>query len=246
VRTVIANTIIGQLLPRGTVKGGTSLKFRYGDKATRFTRDLDAARVEDIDTFLTNLDAKLKSGWNGFTGRIVRKEPAHPKDVPGEYIMQPFEIKLEYNGKSWVTVPLEVGHDEIGDTNDPDYYISSDIVTLFDQLGFPAPSPIALMPIPHQIAQKLHALSGEGSERAHDLIDLQIIVSNEEVDYALTKNACTRLFDSRKLQAWPPTITRGDNWDSLYAAQSESLDVLATIDEAVVWTNYLIRRIERS
>jgi len=115
---------------------------------------------------------------------------------------------------------------------------------LFKQLGFPAPNPIALMPIPHQIAQKLHAVSGEGSERAHDLIDLQIIAINETIDYSHTQNACTRLFNSRKLQVWPPTVVKGNNWDSLYTAQASGLDVLVTVDDAVDWANNLIRTID--
>jgi hypothetical protein len=106
VRTVLANTIIGQLLPGGAVKGGSALKLRYGDNATRFTRDLDTARDEELSVFLEKLDGALKEGWNGFTGRIVPKEPAKPRNIPGEYIMQPFESKRESNGTSWVTVPL--------------------------------------------------------------------------------------------------------------------------------------------
>jgi len=245
IRTLIANTITGQLLPNGAIKGGSSLKLRYGDKVTRFTRDLDAARAADLDEFLLSFDISLKAGWQGFTGRIVRIEPARPANVPGEYIMQPFEIKLEYNGKSWVTVPLEIGHDEIGDTKEPDYYISPDIIKIFDQLGLKAPKPIALMPIHHQIAQKLHALTGEGSERAHDLIDLQIIVNNEDVNFVKTKNACTRLFDSRKMQTWPPIVIKDSGWDSLYSAQLGELDVLPTIDEAVDWANEFIMKVEK-
>lgn len=30
--------------------------------------------------------------------------------------MQPFEIKLSYEGRHWLTVPFELGHDEIGST----------------------------------------------------------------------------------------------------------------------------------
>jgi len=245
IRTLLANTIIGQMLPDGVMKGGSALKLRYGDKTTRFTRDFDAARAEELDVFLEGLDAALKKGWNNFTGRIVRKEPAKPKDVPGEYIMQPFEIKLSYNGKSWLTVPLEVGHDEIGDTANPDHFISDDIVSMFEKLGFPAPEPIALLPISHQIAQKLHALSAVNSERAHDMIDLQIIANNEKIDFALTRNACIRLFNSRKLQQWPPTVIKGTGWDSLYSAQISGLDVLQTADEAIVWVNDLVDRIGR-
>lgn len=44
-RRMMGNTIVAQLLPDGVVKGGGSLKLRFGDKATRYTRDLDAANV---------------------------------------------------------------------------------------------------------------------------------------------------------------------------------------------------------
>ena len=35
-RTLVANEVVAQMLPEGVVKGGTSIKFRYGDAATRF------------------------------------------------------------------------------------------------------------------------------------------------------------------------------------------------------------------
>jgi hypothetical protein len=246
IRVVLANTIIGQLLPKGAVKGGSALKLRYGEKSTRFTRDLDAVRAEELGKFLENLDMSLKVGWSGFTGKIVRKEPAKPRNVPADYIMQPFEIKLSYNGNSWITVPLEVGHDEIGDTQNPDYSISPDIASFFLRLGFPAPKPVALMPIHHQIAQKLHALTTERNERAHDLIDLQIIAKNETIDFLTTKKICKRLFAARKMQIWPPVVSKSAEWDSLYNAQKGSLDVLQTVDEAVIWANDFIRTIEVS
>ena len=245
-RTILANTIIGQLLPSGAVKGGSALKLRYGDRATRFTRDLDAARRDSLDTFIDELDAALQNGWHGFTGRIVRKEPAKPIGIPGEYIMQPFEVKLSYHGRSWLTVPLEVGHDEVGDTDAPDYCISQDIVEFFGQLGFPDPNPIALMPIHPQIAQKLHALSDESSERAHDLIDLQLIANNETIDFPLTKKVCRRLFDSRKQQHWPPIVKKKAGWDTLYASQIEGLDVFQGVEEAIRWSNELIRIIDNA
>jgi len=34
----------------------------------------------------------------------------------------------------------------------------------------------------HQVAQKLHAVSGEGSERARDLVDLQLLDKGEDLD----------------------------------------------------------------
>ena len=73
IRTLIAYTIIAQMLPKGVVKGGSALKLRYGDKTTRFTRDLDTARAEDLEEYLKQLEASLTEGWNGFTGIIIRK-----------------------------------------------------------------------------------------------------------------------------------------------------------------------------
>jgi len=98
----------------------------------------------------------------------------------------------------------------------------------------------------HQIAQKLHALSAEGSERAHDMIDLQIICSNEKVDFSKTKNACERLFAFRKQQSWPPRIVKGVNWETLYESQVNELDVQKKIDEAINWTNDLVKVISNS
>ena len=35
-RTTMANTIVAQMMPEGAVKGGSSLKMRFGEAATRF------------------------------------------------------------------------------------------------------------------------------------------------------------------------------------------------------------------
>ena len=82
-----------------------------------------------------------------------------------------------------------------------------------------------------------------GSERAHDMIDLQVIAHNENIDFSQTKIACTRLFASRKQQSWPPVITKGPEWNTLYEAQISGLNVIQDIDEAVAWVNNLVRSI---
>ncbi|MBR4615316.1 MAG: nucleotidyl transferase AbiEii/AbiGii toxin family protein, partial [Kiritimatiellae bacterium] len=69
IRRMMANTIICQMLPEGVcVKGGSALKFRFGDAATRFTRDLDIARSVDLAICVKEIDSALRKGWNGFTG----------------------------------------------------------------------------------------------------------------------------------------------------------------------------------
>ena len=243
-RTAMANAIVGQLLPEGVVKGGSALKLRFGNAATRFTTDLDAARVHDVEAFVEKLEERLTEGWCGFTGHVVPRSPAHPEGVPEQYVMQPFDVKLSYNGKSWLTVPLEIGHDEIGDADEAEYGLAKDVAALFEAVGLPAPGPSPLMPLHHQIAQKLHAVSAPGGDRAHDLIDLQVICSLGDVDLARTRETCVRLFAYRRQQAWPPVIEADGRWAGLYDAQAEGLDVLGTVDEAVDWANELIAAID--
>ena len=246
VKRLLASVIVGQMLPDGAAKGGNSLKIRFGKDATRFSRDLDTARVSSLDDYISSLEDSLATGWCGFSGSIIPREPAAPKGIPTAYVMRPFEVKLAYNGKSWMTLPLEVGHNEIGDADDPDMITSLEAATIMKELGFPEPGPIPCIKLEHQIAQKLHAVSSPGSERAHDLIDLQIAVSNGEIDYAKTRAVCTRLFAYRAEQEWPPEISKGEGWDSLYASQADGLDVLSTVDDAVTWANNLVARIDSS
>jgi len=222
------------------------LRFRWGDKGTRFTNDLDTAYNTSLADFEERMVESLAIGWQGFSGRLVAKPPAKPKDVPEQYVMHPFEVKLSYFGRPWLTVPLEVGHNEIGDADEPEYRISADIIALFEKIGLPTPEPVPCMSLCHQIAQKLHGSSEDRSARAHDLIDLQLIVGNEEIDYKATKAACKRLFAYRKQQVWPPVIEKKENWGQLYDAQKGGLPVLEDIDDAVMWANELVKRIDGS
>jgi len=246
VRAIMANVIVAQMLPGGAVKGGSAIKFRFGDTNTRFSDDLDTVYNKDLEGFISSLEDELTKGWNGFTGRVVPKPPAKPKNIPPHYVMQPFEIKLLYKEKSWLTVKLEVVHNEIGDADSPEWGISSDIIELFESVGLPAPDPVPLMPLHHQIAQKLHGLSELGSKRAHDLIDLQLIVQNEAIDYPKTRATCERLFAYRNAQTWPPVITKGYNWDSLYLDQLEEIDISTNVDDAIIWANKLIASIKNA
>ncbi|MEG2531852.1 MAG: nucleotidyl transferase AbiEii/AbiGii toxin family protein, partial [Gordonibacter sp.] len=150
------------------------------------------------------------------------------------------------NGRSWLTVPFEVGHNEIGDADEAEYRISDEIIGLFERIGLPAPSLIPCMPLHHQIAQKLHGSSEAASARAHDLIDLQLIVNNEVIDLKKTRAVCLRLFAYRKMQAWPPSIECNENWTEIYDAQKAGLHVLDSVDDAVAWANDLIRKIDTS
>ena len=244
IRSIIANTVVGQFLPQGVVKGGSALRLRYGIDNTRVTIDFDTAHRNDIEDFISTIETGLRDGWSGFTGEVIRRNPVTPKDIPAQYVMQPFDVKLRYMKQPWCTVRLEVGYDEIGDAQTAEEFIAQEILDVFKNLCLDEPKPIPLMPLTHQVAQKLHGVSEPNSSRAHDLVDLQLIFSRDAVDLKEVSRIAKRLFANRRRQPWPSLITKGESWDSLYADAAEGLEVLETVDEAVAWANELIERID--
>ena len=246
-RNSLANVIVAQMLPEGVVKGGSSLKFRYGCATTRATMDLDTAWKADLDTFLKGLRERISVGWGGFAGVLIVGRQASPKGIPFNYVMQPCDVKLTYLGKPWYTVRLEVGHNEIGDADECETVNPpQEVLDLCRELALPEPTKIPVMLLEHQVAQKLHGVSAPNSRCAHDLIDLQLIFAHEPIDMARTADICRRLFAYRKVQAWPPTIVKGEGWENVYKEQSIRLPVLSSIDEAIAWANELINRIDRA
>ncbi len=76
-----------------------------------------------------------------------------------------------------------------------------------------------------------------------DLVDLQLLGESEDIDLAQVAATCARLFDYRRQQAWPPVITAGTQWATLYVEAAHGLDVIPDVEEAVIWANEFIRRI---
>ena len=247
-RDIMAGVILGQMLPTGSVvKGGTSMRLRLGPDRSRVTVDFDTARSIDLDSYIKDLRTRLEAGWCDFTGEVLIRKQGSPSGVPFEYIMQPLDVKLAYRNHPWCTVRLEVGHNELGDADESETReLPQKILGIFDALNLPKPKPIPLMPIPFQIAQKLHGVSQPGSSRVRDLIDLQLIAQNEIIDFARTANICRRLFAYRKTHVWPPQIVKGNLWGEVYTTQRGTLPVLPTVDEAIAWTNDLITRIDKA
>lgn len=245
-RRTVAHTIVGQLLPAGVVKGGASIRLRTSELDARLTRDLDFSYRPGVATedFEDELADNLERGWHHVTGRLVTKRKAQPDGVPTEYVMQPYEIKLNFHGDAWTTVVFEVGHPEIDSTDTPEHRLAEDITRIFADIGLPAPEPIAVMAAAQQAAQKIHACTGPtASQRAHDLVDLQLLDRADRLEPAEVADAGARLFAYRRQQPWPPTVVVHDTWPDLYAAATNELAAgVLPLDDAVAWLNGLIRR----
>jgi hypothetical protein len=249
IQRAVANTVVGQMLPPGVVKGGTAMKLRVGETGSRFTPDLDVARSArlGLDDYITQLGDLLADGWGGFTGTVTELDAPQPVGVPDEYVMQPFEIRLAFQSRHWLTVPFELGRDEIGSTSQHDMRIADDIVNLFEAIGLDRPAPVPVMAIDHQVAQKLHACTTVnpktgGNERAHDLVDLQILEQEEQIDFAAVGATSQRLFAARRSHPWPPTVIAYQNWATIYREAADGLEVLDDVDDAVDWANAFITR----
>jgi hypothetical protein len=246
IQRAIANTIAGQMLPPGVVKGGTAMKLRLGEAHSRFTPDLDAARKGGLaeDDYMEAFALRLREGWAGFTGTVeADTKPALP-DVPDDYIMSPYWIRLSYHGKEWLKVRFELGRDEVGSTLVAEPRMADDVVSIFAALGLPTPEPVPLMPVAHQVSQKIHACTsinpGTGeNERAHDLVDLQLL-SRDGIDLRQTAVIARRLFASRRAQPWPPTVIVFSKWGTIYIEAADGLGVLPTVEQAAAWANVLI------
>lgn len=246
--SVVCNTVIGQMVPDGVVKGGTAMKLRIGEAGSRFTPDFDASRRAglSIEDYQNMLAENLHKGWGGFSGTLVMRVPAEPIGVPDEYIMRPFDIKLSYKGKSLKTIRFELGHDEIGSTAASVIFVAKDILDLFEELGLPTPNPIPVLATEHQIAQKLHACTNPdrkgGNERAHDLVDLQLLVESDPPNLVQLNEIGARLFAARRVGTWPPKVVNWSGWDSIYDSAAIGLDVLPAVEDAIGWANSLLEK----
>lgn len=243
---LVANVVLAQMLPDSAVKGGTGLKLRFGERLTRETPDVDAAYRGDLDTFRDELAGRLGVGWHGFTGEVTMGERRAPESVPAAYVMQPFRVRLKFARKTFKAIDLEIGYDELESTTNepPELVMSSEVLEIFEALGLPEPAAVRVQPLHHQIAQKIHACTAPQSQRAHDLVDLQLIVPT--TDPRLVAKVTERLFAFRREHDWPPLLSAGARWESLYEEAAEGLDVLDSVSEAVAWLNDYIAELGRA
>lgn len=236
-QSLVANVALGQMLPDTAVKGGTGLKLRFGDALTRQTPDLDTALRGGRAQFTADLERNLTRGWGGFDGAVLVREQRPQAGVPRAYVMQPLKVKLRFRHKPFVTIDLEVGVDELGATDEPvETALPDEVTSLFASLGLGVPAPIRVLPLHHQVSQKLHACTEPGNERAHDLVDLQLM--REHTDPDAVAATTQRLFAFRRAHDLDTaTVAPEARWGQLYEIAAAGLPVLGTVGEAANWAN---------
>jgi hypothetical protein len=148
-------------------------------------------------------------------------------------------------------VDLEVAAAEgrSGSADTIEYVKGSPVLSVF---GLPDVEPVALLPLPYQIAQKIHACTevkvGKDNDRFRDLVDLilldELLVHK---DLPSVREACVEVFSIRGTHPWPPKVSIYPLWPDQYRALAKSMGFpVAEVVDAAVAVEAMIRRISRA
>jgi len=272
VRRMLCTLIISQMLPSAVaIKGGMGIKLRMGESGTRATADLDVSTEQRGKDFEESFRERLAKGWGTVPASkgSLRKSPTAPDRVaftatlkkqrqhdpglgmPG-YVVHPYRLTLAFLGKDWAGVDVEVSDPEIEPHAHRRLDIDPELVELGAFFGFGDLLPVELIDLEYQIAQKIHAVTDPAYNRAHDLVDLQLLCSAGP-DLSTVRAFCVRTFDFRRSQKWPPLPLREmDGWETQYGeARKETLVrgetlALPNIDATREWLTKLIEDIQKS
>ncbi len=220
------------------VKGGVMIELRAGLRA-RATRDLDAVFRTDFRRWLDRLDRAIREPVGDFA--ITRAEP----ERVGQTSTQRLQLLIDYRGRRWAQVPLEIAPAESPDVLEIEYVKPLRI----SQLGLPEPELVAVVGIRYQIAQKLHACTetfqaGPENDRFRGLIDLLLLRDMlGETDLPRVREACVRIFETRNKHPWPPRITVYGSWRAPYRemAREEGFGVQEVDDAALLVTEMIVQ-----
>lgn len=217
---------------RFLIKGGIACELRFQGKA-RATRDLDAIFHGSLDELLADLEAAFAETYSGFS--FSHSEP----EAIGETGSHRLEVKLQYAGRTWGTLRVEVSPPE-GGAHEPEL-VPALTVTEF---GLTGPTEVTCLSLRYQFAQKIHACTerfeDRQNERVHDLIDLQLMEELIEDD-SRVKEACLEIFELRATHPWPPTLTVEPSWPEVYVALAAEIDFpISDVEKATARVQALI------
>jgi hypothetical protein len=256
------------MLPNSVaLKDGLAIKMKFGELGTRATSDLDAVFTDTYTDTLEAIETQCSVGWGqlppskrqrksnpdapnrvAFTGEIKEKEPHDPGVRHPEYLMRPLRVTLNFLGKPWGAIDLELAHPEPTTELSPPSQIDAELTNKFESFGFGKLAPVRFLALEDQIAQKIHALTHPLSDRAHDLIDLQLLWT-DEVELEGLRRACEVTFRYRQEHSWPPLPMRSMRADvgryqqavEEVTAHTQRPDIFLKLEDARQW---LITKIE--
>ncbi|MDN6534862.1 MAG: nucleotidyl transferase AbiEii/AbiGii toxin family protein [Yaniella sp.] len=156
--------------------------------------------------------------------------------------MQPLRVTLSFLDKQWSAIDLELAPPENIQNTGNQSAIDAELKREFESFGFGTITPVRFLSVEWQIAQKIHALTHPDSDRAHDLVDLQKLWT-DEVDAQTLLEACQSTFRYRQAHDWPPLPLRSMEPESARYQQAvdevfvndHHSDVLPQLEDAEAW-----------
>lgn len=248
VRRAVSFMLVALLLDRSLdeegnplflIKGGVSMELRLKLRA-RTTKDLDTVYRGTFEHWLDSLDEALAEDIDDFS--YSRDEPVQ---IRGTNTFR-LNVIIDYKGKRWGKVQLEVAPVEVEAVLDIDQVEPFDI----GQFGLESPGQISVVGLPYLIAQKLHACTevfdGQENERVHDLMDLLLARDLlQPASLVRVREACQAIFANRAKQPWPPELIVYPSWAEVYRALAKEESFLVTdVVEAAARVRSFIEEID--
>jgi len=221
------------------VKGGVARELRLRQGA-RATKDLDMVFLGDPRELLIALDDALAEPYSLFS---FERGPAEEIGNTGS---QRLDIKVQFNGRSWATVRLEVSQPE-GRAGGESQLL--DAISI-DDFGLIGPEKVRCLSMRYQIAQKLHACTeafptGRDNDRFRDLIDL-LLLRALDIELPPVRDACLDVFQARDKHAWPPALAVPASWAEPYSRLARELEFsINDVDEAAASVRDFISEIDQ-
>jgi hypothetical protein len=199
---VLERALADGLLGTYYLKGGVAMELRFAQRA-RATKDLDIGIEGTRAGRLQTLSEVLKVGFDHFTFRVKSRT----RDMEHADTVR-IQVAVEYKTRSWQTIDVDLGPATFGHTD-----LIEPKVHGLAKLGLPVTSPVRCLKLADQVAQKLHACTGPFSlGRARDVLDIILIDTLGELDYATTAQVARSVFIERATHDFPPEATFPVEW----------------------------------
>ena len=178
------------------------MELRFAQRA-RATKDLDIGIEGTRASRLQTLSEVLRIGFDQFTFRV---KPQTRDMAQADTIR--IQVAVEYKTRSWQTIEVDLGPAKFGRAD-----MIEPRVHGLTELGVPVTSPVRCLKLADQVAQKLHACTGPFSlGRARDVLDIILIDTLGELDYAETAEVARTIFSDCATHAFPPEAKFPSEW----------------------------------
>jgi hypothetical protein len=163
---------------------------------------------------LQTLSAALNLGFDQFTFRVK----AQTRDMEQADTIR-VQVALQYKTRSWQTIDVDLGPAKFDNID-----LIGPQVHGLAELGIHVVSPVRCLRLADQVAQKLHACTGPFSVgRARDILDILLIDTLGDLNYAEAGNAARRIFEERATHEFPPSTTIRSEWSPELEALARDL-----------------------